>query len=132
MDAYFLKPISLSDPGSQQPSLEKLICGDGVFIENRTLDDAGKQVSYDRLWLKNLEMNNISGDFHGDGPGRLISVRRGGDQGFSMPGGPLGGPPPPGDSPAGRLRPAAVSTARSQPVDVHPPEVHEVAYGQHA
>ena len=44
------------------------------------------------MQLKNLDLNNITGDFHGDGPGWLVRVSRGGSQGFAMPGGPLAGP----------------------------------------
>lgn len=116
LDIYFQQPISFSDTRPQQPPLvEKLICGDGVFVENRTLE-AGQQVSYDRIQLKNLDLNNISGDFHADGPGWLVSVRRGSGQGFSMPGGPLAesgrpattrpvgfGSPPPSPSDLGPL-----------------------------
>ena len=117
LDVCFLKPISLSPTGlsdtrpQQTSSVERMICGDGVYIESRTLD-AGVPASYDRMWLKNLEMNNISGDFHGDGPGRLISVRRGGDQGFSMPGGPLGGPARPATT-----QPVAFGRPQSPPAD---------------
>ena len=97
LDVNFQRPISFSETGSQQPppTVERLTCGDGVFVENRTVE-AGQQASYDRMQFQNFDLNNISGDFHGDGPGRLISVRRGGSQGFAMPGGPLaaGGRPP--------------------------------------
>jgi hypothetical protein len=91
LDVWFQRPISFSDPRPQQSEVERMICGDGVFIENRTIK-AGEQVSYDRMQLKNLDLNNISGDFHGDGPGWLVSVSRGGSQGFAMPGGLSAGP----------------------------------------
>ena len=99
LDVYFQQPISFSNPrpqpgvaGAPPPSqVERLLCGDGVFVENRTIE-AGQQASYDRIQLKNLEMNNISGDFHADGPGWLVSVRRGTSEGFSLPGGPLAAP----------------------------------------
>ncbi len=108
LDVCFQQPISFSDARQQQPPplVERLICGDGVFVENRTIE-AGQQVSYDRMQLKNLDLNNITGDFHGDGPGWLVSVRRGGGQGFAMPGGPARRPGAPGDNSPGRLRPAA-------------------------
>ncbi len=108
LDVYFQQPISFSDTRPQQPSsVGRLICGDGVFIENRTIQ-AGQQVSYDRMQLKNLDLDNVTGDFHGDGPGWLIRVSREGSQGFSMPGGPLAGP----DRPA-TVRP--VSLGPQQP-----------------
>ena len=94
LDVCFQQPISFSNARQQQqppPAVERLICGDGVFIENRSVE-AGQQVSYERMQLKNLDLNNISGDFHGDGPGWLVSVRRGGNGAFAMPGGPLAGP----------------------------------------
>ena len=54
LDVYFEKPISFSDTGQRQPpsSAERLVCGNGVFVENRTIDDAGQQASYDRMWLQ--------------------------------------------------------------------------------
>ena len=103
LDVYFQQPVSFSDARQQQPppAVERLICGDGVFVENRTIK-AGQQASYDRMQLKNLDLNNITGDFHGDGPGWLVSVSRGGGQGFAMPGGPLAGPGrPPAIRPVG-------------------------------
>jgi len=112
LDVCFQQPISFSAPQPQQPPLvERLTCGDGVFVENRSIE-AGKQVSYDRMALKNFDLNNISGDFHGDGPGWLVSVRRGGSQGFSMPGGPLAAPGGPV-----AVRPAGFDPRQAGPSD---------------
>ena len=109
LDVYFQKPISFSDARQQQPQsqqVERLVCGNGVFVENRSIE-AGRQVSYDRMLLKNLDLNNITGDFHGDGPGWLVSVRHGGSQGFAMPGRAARWTWPPGDSPPDRFWSAA-------------------------
>ena len=115
LDICFQQPISFSDNRPQSPPLvEKLICGDDVFIENRTLE-AGRQISYDRVKLKNLDLNNLSGDFHGDGPGWLVSVRRGGGQGFSMPAGPLTGPGRPATT-----RPVGFGPPQAKPPDPNP------------
>ncbi len=76
----------------QRATVETIHCGEGVYVVNQSLDAAGQQTSSDRIQLKDLDMNNITGEFHATGPGRLISVRRGSTQGFNMPGGPLAGP----------------------------------------
>ena len=116
LDVCFQQPISFSDPRPQQPPpVEKLICGDGVFVENRTIQ-AGQQVSYDRMQLKNLDLNNISGDFHGDGPGWLVSVRRGGSQGFPCPAARS-------PAPAG---PAAVRPVGFGPPSPRPPDPNQL------
>jgi len=112
LDVCFQKPISFSDSRPQAPPLvAALVCGDGVFVENRTIED-GQQVSYDRFWVKNLKLNNITGDFEGDGPGRLITVRRGSSQNFFPPGGP-----PTGPGRAATVRPVSLASASPQPSD---------------
>ena len=112
LDVCFQHPISFSDARQQQapPLVESFICGDGVFFENRSFE-AGRQMSYDRGQLKNLDLNNITGDFHGDGPGWVVSVRHGG-QGFAMPGGPLAGPGCPAAA-----RPVGFNPAQPPPAD---------------
>ena len=88
-------------------------------------------------------MNNITGDFHGNGPGRVISVRRGGNQDFSMPGGPMaGGANRSGTRTVGRRHACASGRVcscaairgrlprRSQPTLVPGPQVLFVAHGQ--
>jgi hypothetical protein len=103
LDVYFQQPVSFSRPQpQQQPKVERIVCGGGLFIENRTIKD-GQQTSYDRMALRTLDLNNITGEFHGDGPGWLVTVNRGGAKGFSLPGGPLAG-----GSLTGPARPAAV------------------------
>jgi lipopolysaccharide export system protein LptA len=94
LDVYFQQAVSFSDLKPQQPKVERIVCGGGVFIENRAITD-GQPVSYDRMQLQSLDLNNISGEFHGAGPGWLVSVSRGGKQGFPLPGGPLAGMGPP-------------------------------------
>ena len=73
--------------------MERIACGDGVDVIGQAFEK-GKQISCDRIKLKNLDMNNITGVFHGDGPGRIVSVRRGDSQNFAMPGGPFAGAGP--------------------------------------
>jgi hypothetical protein len=107
LDVYLQHPISFSGPQpqqqQQQQQVERVACGGGVDVVNQTFE-AGQQVSCDHIHLKNLDMNNVSGDFHGDGPGRVISVRRGGNQAFNIPGGSLAGQAQP--------RPAAFTPAQ--------------------
>jgi lipopolysaccharide export system protein LptA len=109
LDVYLQHPISFSEARPQDPALvEKIICGEGVSIVNQAFEN-GQQTGFDRIQLKDLDMNNITGDFHASGPGRVISVRRGGNQAFNMPGGPLAG------GGGTNVRPAAFAPA--QPPD---------------
>jgi len=115
LDVCFQKPISLSKAQPKVPPLVAwLECGDGVFVENRSID-AGQQASYDRFQLKNLRLNNITGDFEGDGPGWLVSVRRGSSQDFFRPGGPL---PSPGRT--ATIRPVSLGPPSHAPSDPKP------------
>ena len=101
LDVCFQQPISFSDTRPQQPPLvEKLICGDGVFVENRTIE-AGQQVSYDRMQLKNLDLNNIT---------RRLSRRRAG----------LAGQRPPRRQPRVCHARRAARRARDRPATVRP------------
>ena len=100
-------------------------------VISQTFED-GKQVSCDRVKLKNLDMNNITGDFHADGPGRVISVRRGGGQTFGMPGGPLAGEGPASARVRGSSRRFHTCPAgrRSRSNDLPGPAFHEIAHRQ--
>ena len=69
-------------------------------------------------------MNNITGDTYANGPGRMISVRRGGNQAFDMPAGPLAGAGA-GGAPAQSVggtpaRPAAFAPAQPRPASPSP------------
>ncbi len=118
LDVHLQHPISFSAPRPQGPALqepalvEKIICGEGVYIVSQSFNK-GQQTGFDRIWLKDLDMNNITGDFHANGPGRVISVRRGSNQAFDMQGGPLAGAGPGNGQVA--ARPAAFAPA--QPPD---------------
>jgi hypothetical protein len=113
MDVCFQRAISFSDVRpQQQPPVEIIRCGDGVGIVNQTFEE-GQQVSNDRIELKGLDMNNLTGEFHADGPGRIISVRRGGSLNFAMLGGPLGGGSPRNGGAA--VRPAAFVPGQAAP-----------------
>ena len=130
LDVCFQKPISLSDTRPQAPPLvEKLICGDGVFVENRTIEN-GLQISYDRMEAEESRSEQHHRRFPRRRAGladqrpprrrpELCHARR-----------PARRPRPPGGSSPRRIRPAATRAARSQSVDMHPPEIHEVAYRQ--
>ena len=64
------------------------------------------------MQLRNLTLNHLTGDFHGDGPGWVVSVRRGGQQAFGIPGGPLAGPGRPT-----AIRPVALGPTSPEPPD---------------
>ena len=91
MDVSLEHRISFSENQTQQPAtIEKIHCGEGVVIVNQSFDN-GRQASFDRIWVKDLDMDNITGEFRASGPGRVISVRRGSGNGFNFPGVPLAG-----------------------------------------
>lgn len=141
MDVYLQHPISFSEappggapgyplagrtggqPAEQSAEMERIVCGEGVHIVNQGFDKE-QQTGYDRIWFKDLDMNNITGDFQANGPGRVISVRRGGNQDFSLPGGPLAGAAmggAPAQSPGGTpARAAAFAPGQPRPASGEP------------
>jgi hypothetical protein len=90
MDVGLDHRISFSEKQPQQEAskaqVETIHCGGGVYIVNQSFDDGRQQTSNDRIQLKDLDLNYITGECHANGPGRLTSVRRGGAQGFNFPG----------------------------------------------
>jgi hypothetical protein len=93
MDVGLEHRISFSENEQQQQAqVETIHCGGGVYVVNQSVDDAGRQTSNDHIHFKDLDLNYITGEFHATGPGHVTSVRRGGAQGFNIPGGPLPGP----------------------------------------
>lgn len=88
----------------ERPQVERVICRQGVFLENRTVE-AGKLTSIDRLEAVELTLHQPTGDIAGQGPGWLRSARidsgQGPGAGGGLPGG-LGAPPgPPKPKPNG-------------------------------
>jgi hypothetical protein len=62
----------------------------GVYLENRTLDEAGLQTSFDTLETPNLYINQITGAMKAVGKGKLLTIRKGA---IHVPGAPVGVPP---------------------------------------
>lgn len=63
----------------QQAAVEKLICHRRVYIEDQTLDPAGKLQQYNRLVAAELSVDNIDGSNVAHGPkGRVITINKGG------------------------------------------------------
>jgi hypothetical protein len=77
-----------------QPELARVFLDggmQGVYIENRGLNEFGDQISREKMNVRNLTIDRLAGKMHGAGPGWVNTVRRGSG---GLPGAP-GGPPPP-------------------------------------
>jgi hypothetical protein len=69
--------VSFSTPNAQEPQIEEIGCGEGAWLENRTLDRQGQPLAYDQLQVADVRVNVQSGALTAGGPGWLRSVRRG-------------------------------------------------------
>lgn len=49
----------------------------GVYIEGRTFDEMGEQISAEQMKVRNLAINRLAGSLHAAGPGWVNTVRRG-------------------------------------------------------
>jgi hypothetical protein len=79
LDVVFDKPFDFGGgprPGAAQPEVVKVACGGGVHVENESrAADGGR--SRDRLHVRDLVVDRVTGDVSGTGPGRLTSTRLG-------------------------------------------------------
>ena len=68
--------VNLKRLKSKTPAKPRLLRFVGrVHAENRTYDSNQQQISFDRMDLLDLEIDQITGRLHANGPGRLSSVR---------------------------------------------------------
>jgi hypothetical protein len=85
LEATFAQPVQFGQLKMQeQPQVESIHCDGGVQMENRTLDPQTQQMtSHERMQVNRLDVNLLTGATGAEGPGWLVSVRRGGaDAGF--------------------------------------------------
>ena len=75
----------------RQPEVARIACGSGVKIESESIDEAGDR-SVERLFVRDLVVDRMSGEVSGTGPGRLTSTRKGQSPQFSPPAAPGGTP----------------------------------------
>ena len=109
MEVTFQHPVALTEPRpQQQPQVETIACGGGVFTENRVFE-GDQQTAYDRMQVPELAVNLVNGRLDAGGPGWLISVRRG------APG--IARPPPAGAA----ASPPPAGPAASAPRGIAPP-----------
>jgi hypothetical protein len=109
MDVHFLHPVVFTDPNpKEQPQIEQLFCRGGVLMENRSADEAGRPLAYDRMAVADLAANLINGALTASGPGWAISVRRGSAD-------PFHAPPPAGARPAAAAPGAAPAAPPAAP-----------------
>jgi hypothetical protein len=91
LHVVFSKPIGVDRPaGEQKPEIAHVDCYDGVFIESRTAASDGSPATIDRIESRTLSLDQKSGDFSGDGPGEVVSIRR--SSGNAPGGAPNAGP----------------------------------------
>jgi hypothetical protein len=95
LDVVFDEPFELTGdrrakPGRQpgrQPEVARIACGSGVKIESESIDEAGDR-SVERLFVRDLVVERVSGEVSGTGPGRLTSTRKGQSPQFAPPAAP--------------------------------------------
>lgn len=76
MEVTFDQPVRFGEGSPSQPKLEKVLCRDGVLLENQTADPQGL-VSIEEIKVKDLAINRVTGAVNAGGPGTMTSVRRG-------------------------------------------------------
>ncbi|QDT76283.1 hypothetical protein [Lacipirellula limnantheis] len=88
-------PVSF-DGGGQNPQVELLQCEQGVVAEFEQRDVSGVQ-SRQHLELQSLQVNQITGEIRGDGPGKIDSVHlaKGAGAFMAPPGGAAAAPAAP-------------------------------------
>ncbi|WP_145097030.1 hypothetical protein [Anatilimnocola aggregata] len=96
LDATITERIDFANPGtSEKVGLSEMKLDGGVYLENRTLDLAGQQTSFDTLETPNLYLNQITGAMRAVGRGKLLTIRKGA---IKVPGAPdptaVAGTPP--------------------------------------
>jgi hypothetical protein len=92
------------DARDQQEKTEvhQITCRGGVFLDNVTIEE-GERTSIERMQIRDLVINQTSGDMRAQGPGWLTSVRLGGATD------PLAGPSP--NKPAAAVPPVGADAA---------------------
>lgn len=93
LEVGFRQPIRFADARPQtRPEPEKLLCRGGVALESHSFDQQG-QSSMERVRVKDMAINLVSGAVQASGPGWMSSVRRGAPANMMelRPGNPLAG-----------------------------------------
>jgi len=93
-----------SDPrAAGRPEVARIACGSGVRLESTSTTDDGSR-SVEKLTLLDMVVDRATGDFSGNGPGRLSSTRFGQPPGGMSEGGlpGAGGPAPSPKQPVAR------------------------------
>ncbi len=98
LEVAFRQPIRFADAKPQtRPEPERILCRDGVTMESHSFDERG-QNSLERVQVKDMAINLVSGAVQASGPGWMSSVRRGSPDNMLelRPGNPLAGRVAPG------------------------------------
>ena len=85
---------------SERPNVKHLACHGGSYLESHKFDERGKPLSVDKLQTKDLDVDQLTGNIKGQGPGWLSSVRWSDNQSMT---------------PAGPVQPGQLPRARHQP-----------------
>jgi hypothetical protein len=84
IDVVFDRSLDFTAAGARPPpQVARVLCGGGVRVETSTRSERGQQ-SVERLAIRDLSIDRLSGDVVGNGPGRLSSVRLGPPPGALM------------------------------------------------
>ena len=98
LDVVLNRPFDFSAMtagGSQgQADVARVACGSGVKIHNVSITEDGSR-SVERLYVRDLLVDRVSGNVVGNGPGRLENVRLGQAPGFATPPGAVPSQPSP-------------------------------------
>lgn len=93
LEVAFRQPIRFADARPQtKPEPEKILCRGGVAMKSHSFDERG-QSSLERVRVKDMAINLVSGAVQASGPGWMSSVRRGAPANMLelRPGNPLAG-----------------------------------------
>ncbi len=82
-----------ANPGDRSPQgidVVRIGCGGGVRVESESVSAEGQR-AVEKLFVRDLMIDRVSGDVSGNGPGRLASTRYGAPPGFAVPAAGQGG-----------------------------------------
>jgi hypothetical protein len=111
LEATFSQRIDFQMTGQQpQPDVAGVFLdggSQGVYLEGRSLDPLGEQISREQLKARDLVFNRSLGKLHVTGPGWVNTVRRGGG---GLPGAPGGQQPMPAHASASPTDPQPLTS----------------------
>lgn len=78
MDVTFAERVNFAQPVKKQPEVAELACAGRVTVEGSTLDPlTGQLASIYQMESGPVRVNRPTGDVHAQGPGHMVTVRKG-------------------------------------------------------